>query len=487
VDNGRLPIYPIDKIVYTLPMARSSQSDDTKPHIAIIGGGASGTLTAVQLLRRAADLQLALEITLIDRYDRHGLGLAYSTDNPAHLLNATASQMSAFADDPDHLVRWAGTSPAAFLPRHQYGRYLQATLADAEQQAKPWAALTRMTAEVRAVRHDQERRALRLVLADGHLDADLSVLATGAVAAGLPFPAPVSHRIVAEPWLPGALDGITDHSPVVIVGTGLTMFDLAVTIAGRSPGATIHAVSRHGLLPRPHPGVPPAGRPIWLPVITRTTGPVRLSDLMWQVRSAIDVNRANWPDVVDAIRPFIPGLWRRMPDADKRLFLRHVARYWEVHRHLVPPATASTITALRCTGRLAVHRGQISSVALAEDRLRIGVRSGTGESELTAGWLINGTGASTGIGSTTDPLLRDLFASGTARPDPVGLGLAAASDGAVIGPTGAPSDVLYTLGPPLRGLWYETTAIPEIRAQAAALAERIVSKPGVRRLPGSAA
>ena len=468
-------------------MPRVSQPDQTKPRIAIIGGGASGTLTAIQLLHRAAEQHLELEITLIDRHARHGLGLAYSTNNPAHLLNATASQMSALPDDLDHLVRWAGAESDAFLPRRQYGQYLLATLAEAERQAAPQAVLNRVSAEVLAIRRDQGGRALRLLLADGYLDADAAVLATGAVAAPLPFPAPASRRVIAEPWLPGALEAITDHSPGVIVGTGLTMFDLAISIASQSTGTTIHAFSRHGLLPRAHPGTSPAGKHLWLPVITRTTGPVRLSELMWQVRSAIGSNPASWPDAIDAIRPFIPGLWRRMPDSDKQQFLRHVARYWEVHRHLVPPATASTITMLRCTGRLAVRRGQIRSVAATDDQLRITVRSDDGESELHAGWLINGTGPTADIGATNDALLQDLFTSGMARPDSIGLGLDASAAGAVIGGAGKPSDVLYTLGPPLRGLWYETTAIPEIRTQASDLAQRIVSMPVIARLPGSAA
>lgn len=468
-------------------MLRTVQPDTTTPRIAIIGGGASGTLTAVQLLRLAAEQQLELQVTLIDRYARHGLGLAYSTDDPAHLLNATASQMSAMPDDPGHLVRWASLGHAAFLSRHQYGQYLQATLAEAERQASPWAVLTRASAEVLAIWRDQGRRALRLIFANGHLDADMAVLATGHLAAALPFPAPASRRIIAEPWLPGALEAITDDSPVVIAGTGLTMLDLAITIAGQSTGATVHAFSRHGLLPRPHPGRPPAGRQMWLPAIATSTGPVRLAELMWQVRSVIADDPAGWADVIDALRPFVPGLWQRMPDSDKRQFLKHVARYWEVHRHLAPPPTTSKITMLRCTGRLAVHRGQISSVATAGDQLRITVRSGTGESGLTAGWLINGTGPATDIGATDDALLRNLLASGMARPDPVGLGLDASADGAVIGATGLPSDVLFTLGPPLRGLWYETTAIPEIRLQAAALAHRIVSMPAVSRLPGNAA
>ncbi len=220
-----------------------------------------------------------------------------------------------------------------------------------------------------AVRHLAAGRPLRLILPDGQIEADVAVLATGNAPARLPFEAPPSDRIVAEPWLPGALAGVTssdDCGAVVILGTGLTMLDLAMAITASNPDAVIHAMSRHGLLPRSHPGTPSASRrPLWLPAITRTTGPVRLADLMWQVRSTIAARPAHWFDVMDALRPFVPGLWRRMPDADKRLFLRHVARYWEVHRHLVPPATASRITALRATGRWLVHSGQVIGVRAA--------------------------------------------------------------------------------------------------------------------------
>src|ERR1700730_283463 len=75
--------------------------------IAIIGGGASGTPAAVQLLRQAASPRSPLRIWLIDKHGRHGLGQAYSTEHPAHLLNAMAGQMSALPDEPDDLIRWA--------------------------------------------------------------------------------------------------------------------------------------------------------------------------------------------------------------------------------------------------------------------------------------------------------------------------------------------------------------------------------------------
>ncbi len=385
--------------------------------IAIVGGGASGTLTAVQLLRHAASRLLPLRITLIDSRGRHGLGQAYGTEHRAHLLNAMAGQMSALSDDPDHLIRWAAdaggdsgdraadglgaVTSTTFLARQDYGRYLRDTLADAEHQALPVAHLRRVTSEVLAIRRDGASRPLRLILADGRIDADVAVLATGNAPARLPIEVPPSERIIADPGLPGALSGVAGPPgpadagmAIVILGTGLTMLDLALAIAAGNPTAVIHAVSRHALLPRSHPGMPAANRgPLWLPVITRTTGPVRLADLMWQVRSTIAASPGTWFDVMDALRPLVPGLWRRMPEQDKRLFLRHVARYWEVHRHLVPPATASRITAMRATGRLLVHRGQVMSVTQDGDRLAVLADLGSDVVRFEADWLINGTGS----------------------------------------------------------------------------------------------
>jgi len=87
--------------------------------IAIIGGGASGTLLAVSLLRRA---RAPLRVLLVEKTGRVGPGLAYSTERPSHLLNVPAARMSAFPEDPEHFLRWArrggpGTGPGGFVRR----------------------------------------------------------------------------------------------------------------------------------------------------------------------------------------------------------------------------------------------------------------------------------------------------------------------------------------------------------------------------------
>ncbi len=410
------------------------------------------------------------------------------------------------AADPGPAVRAPANLQAAFLPRQDYGRYLRDLLADAERQSLPYARLSCLSHEVVAIRPAAGGTAgqARLFLAGaagegsgasgrpGYLEADVVVLATGNAPAQLPFEVPASDRVVTDPWAPGALDAVLSAAgpglPVVVVGTGLTMVDLAASLTAASPRTVVHAISRHGLLPRSHPGTSPSARQLWLPVISRTCGTVRLTELMWQVRATIRSNPAHWHDVITGLRPYVPGLWRRLPDEDKRMFLRHVARYWEVHRHLLPPATASRIAMLRATGQLTVLRGQVRSVrTTAPGPFRILADAGPDTIELDAAWLINGTGATGNVRANATPLLRDLFATGQARPDALGLGLDATPAGALLDSAGQPSSTLFTLGPPLRGLWYETTAIPEIREQAAALAARITSTTRLRERPGSAA
>jgi uncharacterized NAD(P)/FAD-binding protein YdhS len=457
--------------------------------IAVIGGGASGTLTTVYLLREAANLGVPLRVALIDRYGRHGLGRAYSTAHPAHLLNSPAGAMSAVVGDPAHLTRWAagaGLPDDGFLPRSAYGRYLSELLAAAERSARPTARVSRITSHVVAIRRGCSGRALRLHLAaEGRIDADAAVLATG-YATAAPGPVPPGDRYIADPWEPGALDKAADGRPVALLGTGLTMLDVAITLTDAHPDTVVHAISRHGLLPREHTWPRAAAAVGAGPLIRRPAAPLRLTALIREVRASAAAYPGDWQDIADALRPQIPRLWEQLPEADQRLFLRHVARYWEVHRHRMPPETARRAAALASQGRLSVLRGRVTAASDDRDGVRVRIDHDGSSAELRAGWLINCTGGAADITAADDPLTRHLLDSGLARPDPLRLGLDADARGAVRDADGRPASDLVTLGPPLRGLWYETTAIPEIRDQAAALARHLLIGQAHAR-PGSAA
>ena len=101
--------------------------------IAIVGGGFSGVMTAVNLARLGRE---PLQVTVVDGHPRTGRGVAYGTRHAEHLLNVAARNMSAFRDEPEHFLQWLRTRtefenvPEAelrerFIPRLIYGDYLR--------------------------------------------------------------------------------------------------------------------------------------------------------------------------------------------------------------------------------------------------------------------------------------------------------------------------------------------------------------------------
>lgn len=450
--------------------------------VAVVGAGASGTLAAVHLLRAAADRGRPLRLVLVDRNGEFGPGRAYRTDDPEHLLNTPAARMSALADDPDHFVRWnrgrgRDVDGGAFLPRGEYGRYLTEALLAEERRARGVAVVERVAATATGLSADAPGGGGVAVELAGRapVRADFVVLAPG-VGGGDPFAGLLptgSPRYVADPW-----DGpvsITDDSPVLVLGTGLSMMDLAISVTRAHPAAVVHAVSRHGLLPRPHrtgraQAAPPPG-----PGLPERVDSLR--DLLGFARREVAADPDRWREFVDRLRPHAPRLWQQLDVADRRRFLDRVNRYWDVHRHRAAPATHRRVRALMSTGRLHVHRGRVAALRPVADGFEADLVTPAGPRTLRVGWVVNATGFRGDVTDRPDPLLRGLLDDGTARPDPLGLGLTTDRDGRVLDRRGAPRPV-FVLGALRRGELFESTAVPEIRAQAQAVAATALAVPG---------
>jgi len=91
--------------------------------IAIVGGGFSGSSTAVQLVRRSS---AALDITIIEPRERVGGGLAHSSEEPDHRLNGQPRSHNIDPIDEGMFVRWCeahgafAADPGARLPNDTY-------------------------------------------------------------------------------------------------------------------------------------------------------------------------------------------------------------------------------------------------------------------------------------------------------------------------------------------------------------------------------
>ncbi|MFL6761160.1 MAG: FAD/NAD(P)-binding protein, partial [Sphingomicrobium sp.] len=101
---------------------------DRQAPVAIVGGGFSGTILAAQLARRG------IGSILIDGSGRVGKGVAYSTTDPAHLLNVRAEAMSAWSGEPDHFAQrfeTDGGDRRGFAQRRFFAAYLADILDEA--------------------------------------------------------------------------------------------------------------------------------------------------------------------------------------------------------------------------------------------------------------------------------------------------------------------------------------------------------------------
>jgi uncharacterized NAD(P)/FAD-binding protein YdhS len=126
--------------------------------------------------------------------------------------------------------------------------------------------------------------------------------------------------------------------------------------------------------------------------------------------------------VVTFIRHLAPELWRTLPLAERRRFLRHAQSYWDIHRHRLPPRMAQRIDHMRRSGRLQIDAGRIRQLVPEGNALRvIWRRRGSSENESFAvDAVINATGPDYAVMRSADPLFRSLREQGrSVEPRPV--------------------------------------------------------------------
>lgn len=427
--------------------------------VAIIGAGFSGAMTALHLLARPGGAR----VQLIERGQRFGPGLAYGAGGGGHLLNVRAGNMSAWPDRPGHLLDWLAAQgleadPAGFVSRGDYGRYIADQLRAAATSARAAGRLDLVRDE--AVGLERDGRGWTVKLAMGRtLSADAAVLALGAGAPARPD-ALTDAPYIADPWAAGALAGVDPDRNVVILGSGLTMVDVAATLIAKGHRAPIVALSRRGVAPHRHAGAPgPAGA---------APGPAPLSKRLWTFRRLAE---GDWRLAFDALRAHTPALWRDLAVEERARFLRHLRPYWEAHRHRLAPVVADRFDDWRRSGALTVAAGWLEGADRHAVTWR--VRGETVKRRLADAVLINCSGAQTDVAAAGSPLIAGLLARGEARADPLRLGLDTTAQGAAIGADGAVRGDLFAIGPLTRPALWESTAVPDLRNQAAALAETL--------------
>ena len=456
--------------------------------ILIIGGGLSGTMLAVQLLRLPGQRR----ILIIEPRAELGRGEAYSAVELGHTLNGNAARMSVDPDNPDDLTQWltahiaAGGWPESaeqnvpiselFPPRGLFGVYVQQRLAEARVVgAQHGSTVEHVRAEVVDLQTDAD--SVQMSLSNGQtLRGAYAVLATGMFPAAR-TPQKESSGLNAaalDPWDVAAMRQLDPQSTVLIIGSGLTMVDAVVSLEQAGHRGPIEVFSRHGLLP--HVRRQPTA---WVDFLAEgqsiRTPRQLLRELRRHCREAI-AQGIDWQAPLDTVRAHIGRLWSQATDVQRRQFVRHVRPWWESHHHRSPPLSAALVERLHNEGRLRIQAASFKGLEpMTGEGVSIRIRR-RGEAQtcvVQGAALINSSGIEYDWRRVARPLPQQLLVRGLVRPGPLALGIAAAVDGAVLDAEGQAGSRLFAMGPPLRGMWWESTAVTDVALQAKALAARL--------------
>jgi uncharacterized NAD(P)/FAD-binding protein YdhS len=448
--------------------------------IAIIGGGFTGAVVALNLLRALKNT--AATIAVIEPRAQLGAGLAYSTTDPAHRVNVPAIRLLVAHDEPGAFHNWLessgalGEDPAAEMPdgrryprRGVFGQYVTQRLAR-EITAPGAPAFTHIQARVQHA--EAEAGGFALTLDDGTvLRAEQLVLAVShPPPALLPVLRPLrgEEKFIENPWQKDIRRIIAPGDRVLIIGTALSTADCIAALDDAGHGGEILAISRRGLVSRER-RLTQGG-----PYGDFSTNPSRTAlALLQAVRRAIREAPeffCCWESVIEAARDQGPAIWAALPERERKRFLRHLRPFWDVHRYQLAPPLGAVIARQSRAGALEILAARITGADVREGRFRITLsRRGAARVELFDA-VINCTGPDHTRVIETNPALRSLAAAGLLRADVFRLGVDTDINGRPLDEAGQPAQNLFIAGPLARAACGELMGIPQVTDHAALVA-----------------
>lgn len=473
----------IHRSLANYPLFGGDTTSSQPPVILIIGGGYSGAALTIRLLEQ---WQRPLRVVIAEPRSSIGRGQAYSTEETAQLMNGPAGNFSIHPQDLGHLARWVansarddgtaladGEAETLFIPRGEFGRYVEEELRQSIEQAASGIEVEHWQSDV--IKLDRlASGGLKAQFADGRtLDADIAVLATGV------FPLRPDSVLGAlsndwrltTPWQSKNLDRLSKAQDILIVGASLSMVDTVASLEARGFRGRYHVISRRGHLIEP---VRPAGEamdivdPDALPQTTRS-----LLTLAIKARRRLLAEGRDWQVIPFSLRPFILPMWLKATTTERLRFVRHLRALWDVTAHRAAPPSYAAVDAARRSGRFEARAARLLSSTPLDGRIQVVLRSRrkTQPEVIVVDGIVDARGHQEhDWGRITTPLVKHLQQNGLVRRHDTGFGIDATPDGLVVGLDGIKHGDLFAIGHPLRGVAWESSSLTELRAQAQTLA-----------------
>jgi uncharacterized NAD(P)/FAD-binding protein YdhS len=482
---------------------------DQAKSVVIVGGGFSGCCLAVNLVRRSPR---PLAITIIESRVRLGRGLAYSTSDPEHRLNAPSFVHSLIPDDAWHFTRWCLTQSldasdhqaarpdgASYQRRSDFARYLEQTVQEHSHGAATGSSITHLKGTASSLRFLEEGTKSRYKISSREgqsLDADLVVCATGNHLPSLPSYLDASlaghPSVIGNPFDSELYGALSLDAHVLVVGAGLTALDALSTLIKRGHRGVIEVVSRHGLRPVAQGPMPPAlalaktaEGLATLPgslVIDRLMSPVPafladpavpatvrawLRALRSKIAEALAEGKT-WHAPFDDLRDALWQLWPLLPTAEKRRFLRRLRPLYDIHRYRTPPQNDELVRAAEAQGIVRFRAARLVGVQSVEPRALEAEFVEQGSAVRTRhryDALVNCSGLDKVAAMTANPLLDSLLKAKLIRADPCALGIDVDLHCCALSALGQTQPQLRFIGPPTLGAFGDPMGAIYIGAQ----------------------
>ena len=283
--------------------------------------------------------------------------------------------------------------------------------------------------------------------------------------------APFRHPAYFDnPWIDWEGRLTNSEQDAILLGTGLTMVDVFLTLSEAGWRGTIRAVSRNGLLPLSHfRGIE---YPSFPPPEPEQLGLAGLVEQMERHCSRLRQLGANPTICVDKLRPHTQRIWQHFSADEKRQFCTRYAARWNVMRHRVAEPIHARLMEAVSSGRLRIHKGRIADLSDAGPGVRVTIESEHGErTTLEGGLVVNCTGPQTGFSPPRSRSSGACWSAGWCGPT----GSTWASRWTPTSPpwsatVGGPRSSTPSARCSRERLW-ETTAVPELRGQAMRVAQ----------------
>jgi len=451
-------------------------------HIVIVGAGASGTLTAINLLRK---LRKPSKIILVEKHNAAiARGAAYSSKLCYEPLNVPAGKMSAFNHLPNDFYQWVLSNRdnkidrETYVSRRWYGDYLNEQLHKYIAFAKHTEVEILFDCVVSVLPNTFSEGYVLLMESGSSVFANYVVLATGNEPPVDIFNTAevieMGNRYFANPWQQNPAEKIGANDDVLIAGTGLTMVDHVVSLYNQNHKGKIYAFSRNGYLPLPHSD---SLNYAFEQPFAKKSLPEVFSELRNSIRKAIN-KQLNWQSVMDAFRPRTALVWRNMTVNEKRYFIHRLKKYWEIHRHRIPVHSYNILEQLKTEGRLQVVNGKYPHISHNGGRLVFSYKQAPSltHHSVHIDYVINCTGPLGNYLLGSNTLIKQLINSGLMRQDALKLGIDTGIRGEVIMCNGIVLKNAYCVGPLRKASEWESTGVREIRTQADDVAALITDK-----------